>query len=130
MKLPRPKHCEVFSTFAPLYNVSIYLVLGRDPNAISRARPKFNKILGPSCFPDWDGTGAMCCWDHGAEVGMFFHRKSLAPGTVAHEILHATARVMQRAGVSFDPDNMEAFTYLCEWMTNWVYVQIGDAIKV
>lgn len=129
MKIPKPKNCEVFTTYTPLYKVCVYLVLGRDAKAISRARPEFNEILGASSFPDWDGGGAMCCWDGGHELGLFFHREYLTPGNIAHELLHATSRVMQHVNIRLEPENMEAFTYLCEWLTDWTYGKIGKAVK-
>lgn len=130
VKIPTPRHCRVWTECVPLYGGWLHLVLGRDPEAIKKGRRAFDKTFGADAntIPDWDGSGAMCSCGNG-EVGMFFHRKHLKPGVIAHEVAHACARVLQNAGVQYDADNLEAYTYLVEWMTDWVWVRIGEFVK-
>lgn len=127
MTTPKPKHCRVYSTGIPIYRGFLYLVLGRDEDAITNARAEFTGVFG-KCQFDWDGGGAMCSFKH-SDVGLFFHQKFLTPGCIAHEVLHAVARIMDQANAKFDPDNCEPYTYLAEWITEWVWTQIGKSIR-
>lgn len=127
MKHPRPKNCEVWTTFVPLYRHCLYLVLGSGPKSIVAARHEFNPVFTPLAF-EWDGQGAMCS-SNGCDIGLFFRKKGLSHGEIAHEILHATAWILDKRGLRFDAENLEGYTYLLEWITEWVYGHLGKHIR-
>lgn len=104
----------------PIYDGTISLNLSEDVN---RAR-----LEESADFGEWhpiEGLDGLCASAIG-RFGLFFDRRYLSCDTVAHEIFHATHRIMQSYGIRFDADNHEAFAYLNGWLTKWVYSQLAD----
>ncbi len=47
--------------------------------------------------------------------------RKITPGTISHEVFHATCAVLHDRGLLLTPDSEEAFSYLIDWMTDKVY---------
>lgn len=72
---------------------------------------------------DNNWTGLCAC--HGFRIGLFFEREELCHDLIAHEVFHATHRVLERAGVAFGIHNHEPFAHLNGWLTGLVYRDLG-----
>lgn len=66
------------------------------------------------------------------KIAVFFDRVDLGHDVIAHEIFHATHRLLDYAGVKHDEDHHEAHAHLCGSLTRLVYQDLklwGERIK-
>jgi hypothetical protein len=109
---------KVSHKLVPVHSIRL-LVVVTDNVRVSRSNR--NAIYGPY---DVDCSG-LCTWDEGYRVALFFTREYLCHELIAHEVFHATHRILQRQGVVFTPDNSEPFALLNGWLSAHVYREIG-----
>ena len=65
-----------------------------------------------------------CCEYSGARIIVYFGTNDLEYSLIAHELFHATARIMQWCGVKYDADYHEAFAFLNGYLTELTYRQL------
>jgi len=108
-------------TRVPIFEVNLYLEVC---DSIPKAAKKFDPVMPP--LPEGHDPLA-CVRFHKSRFAIFFSKESLAShrhGIIAHEVFHATHRIMQYVQQGFDVDNHESFALLNEWITNWVYSKL------
>lgn len=105
------------NTEIPIYPAKLKLVVAA---SIEAARYDFRDVFGQSTSENYNG---MCAY-LGPNFGLFFAADRLTHKTIAHEIFHATGRIMERCGCKLTPENHEPYAYLCGWITNWVYAEL------
>lgn len=112
----------------PLYNSTLVLSVSHD---ILAARRRENALLGEQPnLDDYEGCGGLTCYS-GQRCGIFLDYDWLKPEPIAHELMHATMRILDAAGVYYAPCNPEPFTYLNGYLHKWTYYQLHKAkIKV
>ena len=111
----------------PIYRSKLFLCVADTIQAAHDAAEKFHKAKLPAVL---SGTRAQACHDTDGWYSLMFERGNLRPRHVAHELFHITARIMQFHSVAYDPDNHEAFAYLNDWLTEWVYQSLKRAGEV
>jgi len=109
---------SVSHRLVPIHSVRLLIVV---TDNVGASRSNRNAIYGP-CHIDCAG---LCTWDEGFRVALFFDRKQLCHELVAHEVFHATHRILEHQGVKFAPDNHEPFALLHGWLAAHVYREIG-----
>jgi len=57
---------------------------------------------------------------HG-RAALFFDRKHICHGDIAHEVFHITHHIMGYLGDKFTLSNQEPYAYLAGWITQNVY---------
>ena len=108
----------------PLYGARVVLSVSDDVQA---ARAKEDEMLGKAPEEIWLARcGGLCSW-WGLDFGLFFDRDTITHGALAHEIFHATHRILETVGVHFSSDNHEPFTYLCQNLTEQIYWRLHKA---
>lgn len=112
----------------PLYNSTLVLSISDD---ILAARRRENKLLGEQPnLEDFEGCGGLTCYSYN-NAGVFLLYRYLQHEPIAHELLHATFRILSAVGVQYTPDNPEPFSYLNGFLHKWTYQQLHKAkIKV
>lgn len=99
-------------------------------NDVERSRVARNRLFGEPCDDHSSWTG-LCAY-HGFRVGLFFEREELCHDLIAHEVFHATHRILERSGVAFGLHNHEPFAHVCGWLTGLVYgelARMGERVK-
>ena len=111
----------------PIYGGDLILILTNDIEAVFTAYD----VPCPKYIPD-DGIGCIRATAFrkvlytGKKndihyVIAFPLRKSIAPGTIAHEAHHITKHILQDRGIPIDPNNDENECYLLGWIVNQVH---------
>jgi len=102
----------------PFYHVDVHLVVTDD---IIAERKKMVREFGE--FEE-KNVGAVC----GCGDGVFalFFTPNETHGVIAHEIYHLTNGIMEYVGcVPQKGYSEEAYAYLDEWITDWVYLKMS-----
>lgn len=104
----------------PLYGETLELVITSNmlKSQLSKSR---RKRLG-----NWnpiDAAGLMCWRDFNFSIIMDI--KYLSHTVIAHEIFHATHRILQYNGIKFRIEEHEAFAHLNGCLTELVYKQLN-----
>ncbi len=123
MKRPTPApplRESVRYRLVPLYSVRLLIVVTED---VERSRVSRNHLFYPPRNDHSSWTG-LCAYN-GFRIGLFFERAELCHDLIAHEVFHATHRVLERAGVAFALHNHEPFAHLNGWLTGLVYSELG-----
>lgn len=98
----------------PIWDVYLHVVVARDP---VQARVKMNRIFGE--WDDKDDFYGLLCWK-GRQFGLFLETKPSLE-LVAHEVFHATHRILERAEANFDAAHHEQAAYLHGWLMERVW---------
>lgn len=106
------------NTEIPLFPAMLKLVVA---DGVEPARALFNKEFGVCCHEDYSALTTYS----GKRFGLFFKSDRLEHDYIAHEVFHVTHRILERVGVVFTAENHEPFSYLCGWITKWVYAEIA-----
>lgn len=107
----------------PIYDCNLWVVISDD---IYKEREKLNDTFGTV---DRE-YGALCSYDNYGNVGLFFQRRFIADeDTIAHEIFHATHRILEWAGCNFDPQHHEQGALLCGYLSKLVRGAIAQDKK-
>lgn len=109
------------STSIPMYPFWLTLSVSDDP---VKARNKKSFLFGKRI----KGT-ALAIASHGkgsGHFGLFFKKGYIKHGTIAHEVLHITHRMLSSIKHKFKLKDQEPHAYLCEWITNWIYFTLDD----
>lgn len=107
--MKNPKACAHRFT-VPIYEADFVLVVCDD---LPEARRRYNRLLGEYEVPA--GTTGLACW-RGHRFAIFLDRREACLIVVAHEVFHITHRIIDWAGVTFDPESHEAAALLCGWL--------------
>lgn len=124
MKTTRPSRFpelneKISHMLVPIHDVRLLIVVS---NSVGASRSARNSIYGPYTA---DCCG-LCSWDEGFRVGLFFDRKFLCHELLAHEVFHATHRILQHQGTVFTPDNHEPFALLHGWLAAHTYRTLAE----
>jgi hypothetical protein len=98
------------------YGVKLWVVFAPD---ISPARRRFDWAFGSY---DGENCSGLCAAD-GSRYGLFFSTKWLSHDVIAHEVFHATHRILEWTETMFTPSVHEPYAYLCGHLTELVYVE-------
>jgi hypothetical protein len=115
---------ELSTTFLiPIYWYKIELVLC---DSIMKAHNKPHRLSWLEASPcEHDNyLGMVSTPEIGSRCSLLLRRPGLKKGTVAHEVFHATHRVLESVGISVDENNHEAAAYLNEYITALVNEQL------
>lgn len=75
-------------------------------------------------------SGVAACVRNGQNVfALVFRRSHLDANTLAHEVFHLTARILEHWSVRFDPGNHEAWAALNGYLHQKVYPLLKKWIK-
>lgn len=102
----------------PLYYVDFTLVITGD---IQRAHNRHKKILGE--YEESGDTALSSC--AGSDFFVFLQFGRVCHGHIAHEIFHATHRILEWCAHDFSPKCHEPSAYLCEYLTKLVYADLA-----
>lgn len=113
-----------WKTRVPIYRTILHFVAQRDSETLIAYRQKLGKdFVGPD--DRLTDQPAFVSFDPEIlNVGIFISIEDFTPGMLAHEIFHATVRILQRVGHRLDWDHQEPHAYLLEWITDEVYRRI------
>jgi len=104
----------------PIFPVDIYLIVTED---IVSERIKMRDTFGPLSSDAQSTAYSLCAFDNG-NIGLFINFGT-DHGVIAHEIYHLTNRVMEYIGCQHSHKySEEAYAYLLQWITNWVYSKL------
>ena len=94
----------------PIYNCNLYVI---DTDDIS------NSVANTQIF-DYDVTCSESCLisKESGDFYLYIDLKVCTIGLLAHELFHATHRILEYFGVQFTRDNHEPFAYLMEYLVN------------
>ena len=101
----------------PLYGAKLVLSVSDD---LWAARDRERTLLGQTPDDRDPGCAGLCSW-WGLDFGLFFNRRTISHGAIAHEVFHLTHRILETVGGVFTPANHEPFTYLCQDLTDRIY---------
>lgn len=89
---------------------------------IPLAQLEFKEIKDAS-YTD-DSRGLMVCkWPH---FFIFLEvPRGMSHRTIAHEVFHVVTMLMRNVGVKITSKNDEAYAYMIDWVTGWVYWKLG-----
>jgi hypothetical protein len=104
-------------TLIPVHSVRFLLVVS---NSVVESRASRRQMYGPYDTP----CCGLCAWE-GFRVGVFLDRSHLCHELIAHEVFHASHRVLQYQGTVFATDNHEPFALLHGWLTGHVYRELS-----
>lgn len=112
----------------PIYNVWIDLIVC---DSIPEERAKYNDVFRPVDV----GSGVTAHFsvsDTGSIAAIFLKRKNLSHDNIAHEVFHATFRVLADKGENISIKHDEPAAYLCGFLTHSIYKilnRIGEKVK-
>ena len=101
----------------PIYDMRLEFCVTPDM-IMSQKNKERSKRLGGGPISDYEG---LCWFSERREIAVLITDKHLTHELIAHETLHATCQILRYVGVSYDPENQEAFSYLCGYITNLIY---------
>jgi hypothetical protein len=108
----------------PLYSDLLHVAIGHDIGAICTAADLPATDLNGLPLSSYVGYAFTGVKD--GTIGYFaFFVTDATPGTIAHEALHLSHKIMTDRGMKVDAENDEAQAYLLGWLVN----QIHDAFK-
>lgn len=100
----------------PVYGGRLEIVISDDLDASRNSKKRLQYLSRVDC----SDTFALVS-NKGPITGIFFKIGKIDNGILSHEILHCATFILDRAGVEFDPDNQEAYTYFVQVITTTVY---------
>lgn len=72
-----------------------------------------------------EGGQIACLSFHRSKFGLFFERKEICHDVIAHEVWHATNRMMEQIGHYVSGGPNEPHTFLCGYLTGLVYQDLA-----
>lgn len=102
----------------PIYSTRFWVSIADDTVAARRSLSWAIPLMGTTPYP------GLCSYDEG-RVAVFFERKVICHELIAHELFHATHRIMQSTASNFFTEAQEPFAYLCGFLTDCVYRDIA-----
>lgn len=118
MKRPFKKRYTV-----PIFDADLWLIVADD---IYAEREKMCHLFGKSPTPTYWG---LCSSNGRGDVAVFLKRAESTDKIVAHEVFHATHRILQWAGYKFSPNNHEPAALLNGYLSDLVSKAIADDKK-
>lgn len=116
-RLPKPRPVLLRQTMIPIYRLPVLLSVGDNlRDAFEATCPHISGIPDPS-----PTTAAGCMTNNEGAFGLLLVRGKMTHGNISHEVSHLTGLALDFVGVRYHPRNHEAFTYLDQWLTDWVY---------
>lgn len=116
--MSRPVLKECFEV--PIYDAKVWLIV---TDSITRERKKWEREFGP-----WNETSEYngLCSYNGRRVGIFIDREHTDEiGLIAHEVFHATHRILDWVGVEFSVNNHEPFAYMNEYLMRLIVPKLA-----
>ena len=104
----------------PIYKAEVWLVVAEDMVA---ARKKMVDLFG-DLPTDMEDAAAICSYDGSGRVGLFFAQEELCVEVIAHEVFHATHRLLDWAATNFDKDHHEHAALLHGYIMDLVMKEI------
>ncbi len=115
---PNWKTCDEVSTFIfiPIYDQSLELVVTKKLKWAERNRQKAFRInpgsgLGAVIYRKW-------------RFALILEKDKISHELIAHEVFHATHRIMEYLGDKFTRRNHEPYAYLLGYLTREIYIQL------
>lgn len=105
------------TTTLPLYDFKVKLVVARDIVPVVSSYITIPEGLV------YEGL----CLARGREVVVIYRLRDMTAGLIAHELFHATHRIMEGISANFSTIHQEPFAYVNEWLHNQVYAQLKKA---
>jgi hypothetical protein len=99
----------------PMYNGTLHLIDCKD------TKQALMEINGADYNEEGDNTEACLFWNHeknSANWWLCINLEDSEIGVLAHELFHATHRILEYFGVEFTSKNHEPFAYLLEYLMN------------
>lgn len=107
---------KTIKTKIPIYGMTLWVCVADD---VEKARKKKNCRFGDG--GELNGVIGLCS-RRGRDYGLFFTRKHITAGIVAHEVFHLTHRIVESVGATFDGHpEVEQTALLNEWLTAVVH---------
>lgn len=124
------KPLDVFKINVPVYDVVLYVLVGDRGDANSWISRKYN-LKEDSLNPRWDYQFTSVDFSIGSSDYIIFMKEFQCEGgeiaTLAHEVLHATFRILDNAGFCPSTDSEEAYTYLLTHLLSAVLHKLAGA---
>ena len=101
---------EKYRIHIPLYNGNLYIIDTKDVvTAVETTQGE-----------DYEVTSSESCLisKRCGDFYLYIDLKDCSIGLLAHELFHATHRILEYFGVEFTRDNHEPFAYLMEYLVN------------
>jgi len=97
----------------PIYNVDVFVIVSENAAAL-RSSKRWVALFGEAPEGEWN---ALCSsGGPNGEIALFFKPEHLLSGLVAHEVFHATHRIMEWKGEPFDETKHEQGASLHEFL--------------
>ena len=124
MRKPK-KLSEVFvdNIYIDLYHTWLNIYYGEDVyNCLYFADKSIDVIE-----EHWVNTDAVF-WVHQKNNMWFiaFNKNKISNGTIAHECLHATFRILQRKGIMYSEETEEAYAYMIDFLVSKVTIILKE----
>jgi hypothetical protein len=89
------------------------------------------QTLSEDGFGDWytkkTEPAAIFVWDEEEpDDYRIYITKRASPGDISHECLHAAGRILYDCGVVYTIDNDEPFTYLTQYLVDYIYDKLNN----
>lgn len=97
----------------PIFNACFWVIICDE---IGPERQKMQAEFGECPVGDYT---ALCSYLDG-EVAIFLSRRCILPSIIAHEIFHATHRILEWRECNFDAEHHEQGAMLCEYLSELV----------
>lgn len=114
------KPCH-WKTNVPLYRTTLHFVAQKDSASLIAYRQKMVKEFGGPDDRLTDNPAFVSFGSDLVHVGIFISIADYTPGMLAHEIFHATNRILQRVNHPLNWETQEPHAYLLEWITDEIY---------
>ena len=98
----------------PIYDADFWLIISDD---IYDERAKMSDLFGDPPSPTYWG---LCSSNGRGDVAVFLKRSRITSRLVAHELFHATHRILQWIGWEFSPNNHEPAALLNGYLSDLV----------
>ena len=107
---------HVYNFRLPIFDpCNVWLVV---TDHVGHARSQRDKVLGRGNGVDYHG---LSCWDEKGKFFLFFQRTAIDHQLIAHEVFHATHRMLEYCCHNLTPNAHEPHAYLCGFLTATVY---------
>jgi len=103
----------------PIYNTRFELVATDDMIKSQKKEPRFS-FLGKQKPTDAHGLAMYCDWN----FCVILDSRCVNHNVIAHEIFHATHRILDYCGLKFKVGNQEAFAHLNGYLSDFTYHQL------
>lgn len=95
-------------------------------------KPGLEDLIDRLVSKEDQGDGMAQAWTvvNGSKAYLLFDPRFLTHGTIYHEVDHMVHRIMRAIGIAESSDSEEAYTYLGDWITDWVYKVLKGEVDI